>query len=60
MKQLSKIDKMLKENGVVKREEYFNKEEKAMLDDINYLKKHGYEEDFEKEWLINNVWSGVL
>jgi hypothetical protein len=49
MKQLSKIDKMLKENGVVKREEYFNKEEKAMLDDINYLKKHGYEEDFEKE-----------
>lgn len=31
------------------RDEYFNKEEKAMLDDIHYLKKHGYEDDFEKE-----------
>ncbi|CAD8106877.1 unnamed protein product [Paramecium primaurelia] len=49
MKQLNKIDKMLKQNGVMNRDEYFNKEEKAMLDDIHYLKKHGYEDDFEKE-----------
>jgi hypothetical protein len=49
MKQLVKIDTMLKKNGVVNRDEYFNKEEKAMLDDVNYLKKHGYEDDFEKE-----------
>ena len=49
MKQLVKIDTMLKKNGVVNRDEYFNKDEKAMLDDVNYLKKHGYEDDFEKE-----------
>lgn len=54
---------MLKKNGVVNRDEYFNKEEKAMLDDVNYLKKHGYEDDFEKEWKNINkyyVWTRLL
>lgn len=47
MKQVAKMDKILKTTGVMKREEYFNEEEKKMLQDIDYLKKHGYEDDFE-------------
>lgn len=32
------MDELLKKNGIMNREEYFNKEEKAMLEDIKYLK----------------------
>lgn len=52
MKQVAKMDKILKTTGVMKREEYFNDEEKKMLQDIDYLKKHGYEDDFEWFYLI--------
>lgn len=50
------MDKILKTNGV-NRDDYFNKDEKEMLKDMDYLKSHGYEDDFEKEWWYYDIMS---
>ena len=49
MKALSKFNKILDQNGVKNKEDYFNKDEKEMLEDMDYLKKQGYADDFEVE-----------
>jgi len=49
MKDLTKLKKIMQDSGVRDIDAVFNQEEKDKLADAEYLKKHGYEEDFEDD-----------
>jgi hypothetical protein len=49
MKRLAKFNHILDKNKVGNKDDYLNEDEKNMLQDMDYLKKQGYGDDFDAE-----------
>ena len=57
MKALAKFNKILDTNKVVNKVQFLTEDEKKLIQDMDYLKKQGYGDEFEAEsaedeWLI--------